>query len=56
MLSQCRSLQKLGSGVSEDTKDGRMGSGTDEGLDALMGMGLTDLEVRVIEVSLWGSH
>jgi hypothetical protein len=33
-----------------------MGSGSVKGLDALTGMGLTDLEVRVIEVSLWGSH
>jgi hypothetical protein len=56
MLSQCRSLHRLGIGVSEDTKDGRMGSGPVKGLDALAGMGLTDLEVRVREVSLLGSH
>lgn len=56
MLSQCRSLHRLGIGVSEDTKDERIGSGPVKGLDALAGMGLTDLEVRVREVSLWGSH
>ena len=56
MLSQCRSLHKLGIGVSEDTKDGRMGSGTVKGLDALAGTGLKDLEIRVREVSLWESH
>jgi hypothetical protein len=33
-----------------------MGSSPVKGLDALAGMGLTDLEVRVREVSLLGSH
>jgi len=56
MLSQCRSLHKLGIGVSEDTKDGRMESGPVKALDVLTGTGLKDLEIRVREVSLWESH
>jgi hypothetical protein len=54
LLSECRSLRRLGIGVSEETRDERMGSGPLKGLEALTGMGLKDLEVRVREVSAWG--
>ncbi|KAE9380156.1 hypothetical protein N431DRAFT_552360 [Stipitochalara longipes BDJ] len=55
MLIGCRSLRKFGVGVSEHTKDHRMGDGPIKGLEALTGLGFRDLEVRVREVSLWGS-
>lgn len=50
LLSECRSLRSLGIGVSEETRDERMGSGPVKGLEALTGMELKDLEVRVREV------
>jgi hypothetical protein len=56
MLSQCRSLHKLSIGVSEGTKDGRVGSGPVKVLDDLAGTGLKNLEIRVRKVSLWESH
>ena len=54
LLSECRSLRRLGIGVSEETRDERMGSGPVKGLEALTGMGLKELEVRVREVFAWG--
>jgi hypothetical protein len=54
LLSECRSLRRLGIGVSEETRDERMGSGPVKGLEALTGMGLKDLEVKVREVFAWG--
>ena len=52
MLSQCHSLHKLDIGVSEGTKNARIGSGPVKVLDDLAGTGLKDLEIRVKEVSL----
>jgi len=55
-LSQCRSLHKLGIGVSMDTKDARIRSGPVKVLNDFAGTVSKDLEIRVREVCLWGSH
>lgn len=52
MLSQCSGLQKLGVGVSAETTEGM--KGPVKGLEALRGMGLQRLDLRVREVNDWG--
>jgi hypothetical protein len=52
MLSQCNSLERLGIGVSAETKEGM--KGPVKGLEGLRGMGLQRLDLKVKEVYDWG--
>jgi hypothetical protein len=52
MLSQCHSLTRLGIGVSAEMTEGM--KGPVKGLEALRGMGLQRLDLKVREVNDWG--
>jgi hypothetical protein len=55
MLGECVSLRRLGVGISAETKEG-MEDWPLKGLDALRGMGLKGLDIRVGEIWLAWPH
>lgn len=54
LLRECKDLQKLGVGVSAETKKGMKRGGPVKGLEGLKGMGLRKVDVRVRQVYQWG--
>jgi hypothetical protein len=55
LLRGCRSLKRLGVGISGETKKGMENEmGPVKGLEGLRGMGLTRVEVKVRQVHDWG--